>query len=90
MQSSGKNAVVRRLRSEGRVVAMESAGVTLVKGDLAGIARAGAQSRHHAQYPGEPGARLRLQRTRDPDCRILHLLVRHSSHTGFEIGSYSL
>jgi cation transport ATPase len=32
-------------------VAMESADVTLVKGDLRGIARARAEPGHHAQYP---------------------------------------
>ena len=35
-----KAAVVRRQQAEGRVVAMESAGVTLVRGDLRGIVRA--------------------------------------------------
>ena len=47
----------------GTDVAMESAGVTLVKGDLAAIARARALSaRHDAQHPPEPVLRLRLQR----------------------------
>jgi Cu+-exporting ATPase len=40
-----KSAAVRRLQAEGRIVAMESAGVTLVKGDLRGIARARRLSR---------------------------------------------
>ena len=40
----------------GTEVAIQSAGVTLVKGDLAGIARARrAQPRDHAQHPAEPG-----------------------------------
>ena len=49
----------------GTDVAMQSAGVTLVKGDLAGIARARAlEPRDDAQHPAEPRARLRLQRAR--------------------------
>lgn len=48
-----KSAIVRRLKNEGRIiamgtdtdVAMQSAGVTLVKGDLAGIVRGRALSR---------------------------------------------
>jgi Cu+-exporting ATPase len=43
----------------GTDVAMQSAGVTLVKGDLRGIVK--AQPRHDAQYPPEPAPRLRLQ-----------------------------
>ena len=40
-----KVAKVKELQAQGRVVAMESAGVTLVKGDLRGIARARGLSR---------------------------------------------
>ena len=36
-----KASHMKRLQAEGRTVAMESAGVTLVKGDLRGIERAG-------------------------------------------------
>ena len=47
----------------GTDVAIESAGVTLVKGDLRGIVRARRLSPcHHAQHPAEPVLRLRLQR----------------------------
>ena len=46
----------------GTDVAMESAGVTLVKGDLRGIVRAPAsEPRDHAQHPAESVLRLRLQ-----------------------------
>ena len=48
----------------GTDVAMNSAQVTLVKGDLRGIARARDISSHHRQHAPEPGLRLRLQRTR--------------------------
>ena len=40
-----KHRIVSQLKKDGRVVAIQSAGITLVKGDLAGIARARALSR---------------------------------------------
>ena len=52
----------------GTDVAMESAGVTLVKGDLRGIVRARrAQSRDDAEHQAEPVLRVRLQRARRAD-----------------------
>ena len=53
----------------GTDVAMESAGITLLKGDLMGIVRA----RHlsggdYGQYPAEPVLRLRLQCCRSTYC----------------------
>jgi Cu+-exporting ATPase len=54
----------------GTDIAMESAQVTLVKGDLTGIVRARELSRATgAQYLAEPRIRLRLQRHRHSDCR---------------------
>ena len=52
----------------GTDVAMQSAGVTLVKGDLRGIVRARRLSRATvAQHPPEPLLGLLLQRARHPD-----------------------
>ena len=45
----------------GADVAMESAGVTLVKGDLRGIVRHAASAADDAKHPPEPVLRLRLQ-----------------------------
>ncbi len=46
----------------GTDVAMESAGVTLVKGDLLGIVRARAIARHDQEHPAESLLRVLLQR----------------------------
>ena len=47
----------------GTDIAIESAGITLVKGDLRGLVRARRLSRATmAQHPAEPVLRLRLQR----------------------------
>ena len=61
---AAKAAVVERLRKEGRVVATESAGIMLVKGDLAGLVGARELSRHPAQHPPESLLGLRPQRSR--------------------------
>ena len=54
----------------GTEVAIQSAGITLVKGDLAGIARAiVSEPGDDAQHPPKSGIRIRLQRHRHPDCR---------------------
>ena len=60
----------------GTDVAMESAGVTLVKGDLRGIVRARRLSRATMrEHPAEPVLRLRLQRARRADRRRCALSV---------------
>ena len=52
----------------GTDVAMESAGVTLVKGDLRGIVRARPlEPGHHAEHQAEPVLRLRIQRVGNSD-----------------------
>ena len=54
----------------GTDVAMESAGVTLLNGDLTGIVRARHLSRgDHVEHPAEPRVRVRLQRRGHPHRR---------------------
>ena len=63
----------------GTDVAIESAGVTLLKGDLTGIVRARAAVQgHDAQHPAEPVVRVHLQRRRHPD-RRRRALPAHSA-----------
>ncbi len=64
----------------GTDVAIESAGVTLLKGDLMGIVRARRLSEATmAQHPPEPVLRLRLQRGRRSDCSGHPLSVLRNS-----------
>lgn len=51
----------------GTDIAMESAQITLVKGDLRGIVCTWAQLRDRAKHTAEPVLRLRLQRARHSD-----------------------
>ena len=76
----------------GTDVAIESAGVTLVKGDLAGIVRARRPvAGDHAQHPPEPVLRLRLQRPRRARRRGRALSeLRHPALAGHRGGGHGL
>ena len=65
---AGKGVVGRIAMGTGTDVAIESAGVTLVKGDLRGAVRARHLSRATMQHSPEPVLRLRLQRARRSHC----------------------